>query len=540
MGQNVHLYESYDGNDLLIAEGGARLVWRRMQQQQQGEGAAAAAAPSSSSAPGGSSSSSGRGLSYVDLLPDMWSRRLGVHLAGWMAFGTEAVKATEVTKLESELRRIHPAAMREPTEEPDREKRQRHKQQMLAYVNHCKQKGVGPAPKVDNYVPMFYSLLPPATMLPCGPVELPWQLERHSTGDTLPLKLYKLDLLGYSDEVEAGRWKMRAPKNAKHFITASVEVDEEGHITCSAVVKKSKDDVGTPVEVNTDHDRLAAERRDRQKRVMELTEAARSFLSQPVEASNAGSGDETAAAGGGGGRPAVSASGAAVARSGARAAAFGADLTAYDATAAAAKKGGGKAAGDGSGARAEPAPAAAVAAVPMAPAGAAVAVEGHSGGHVVPVFPGLPAIGPAAQMAWGRNQPPSQCQLAGGLRSGLTRLPSMQSRGAAAAAVAAAVKGPGSGAPLPTGSHRKHPRKSRHVRHVKMQDSGSESEELENEEHGVNVAAASPAAAAAAAAAAAVGAAAGAAAGGGGGPRRDGGAMTRSRSMTPEPKRKRV
>jgi hypothetical protein len=234
-----------------------------------------------------------------------------------------------------------------------------------------------------------------------------------------------------------------------------------------------------------------------------------------------------------------------------RAAAFGADLGAYDgategrngkAPAAVGKEGGAKAGrseaaavGTGGQAKAGRLEAAAAAvgkeggargrrpeaaagagsagALPMAP----MVVEGHSGGHMV-VIPGLPAVGPAAQSAWGPLQPRSQLQIGGFGVARSSRLPGVQSRGGAAAAVGAAAR-PAAGASPPSGSLRKHPRKSQKVTHVQLVDL---TEESEGEGDG------------AADGAGRLAGAAGAAAG------RDARAANRRRSTTPEPKRKRV
>ena len=529
MGEGAQVRQSVGGNDMLIAKGGAflvRKIMRRQQQQEEERQAAAAGAGPSSRAGGVSSrkaqpngasgasgsSSSSRHAEYVDLLPDMWSKRLGVHLAAWVTFSRAQVRKLPIGDVDALQQRIFPAAVFDDSGEPDYETRQEHSQKLQAYFDWVKAgapKGSGP--QIDDYVPVFYSILPPETTLPCGPVALPWPLKRNPTEQTLSIKLYKLDVLaGQTDEVEAGRWSIQAPKHDDHSVEVSVVVDEEGHIKFTALLKERAGDAGTPVEVDTDHDRLAAERRDRQKRVMELTPSAWSFLSQPMEASNAAEagGAAAAAAVGGGGAAVVAAPDRGAALSGnaaaggsgagaARAASFGADLTACDAAAAAAeKKGGGKGgvlgAGAAAGAMEQGAGAgrggsgagpattdlgAAAAASPMAqPEGslnelhgltAAVAVERPSGGQLV--VPGLPAIGPAAWLAWGLNQPPSQMQLPG----------ASSPQGLQSTAAAASVKRSG-GVPVPCGSHRKHPRKSHKVRHVPQTDSGNDEEDREN------------------------------------------------------------
>lgn len=298
---DTQICRSQGGNRQSVARGAALLLFDGLQKSHQQAGPSIAAAEAAESSRGFSAEASDLGR----LLPDYWTGPLGCHIAVWSTFTPSKVASIRnIAQLQELKQRIAPAAMQNGTApgsdpQPDLELRHQHLQQMHSYIDywiarltwqHNVPKELralhglmgSTAPVVDREIPIYYSLILPQTMLPCGPAKLPWKLYRPEGCDELRLQLVRIDPLHTENEIFAGDYSVPAPEPSQ-CVQMSVSVDAEGKLKCEAVLHRhgaKHSDHGQPLPVTTNHDQYAAQRLDRQRRVHQLPAHVQHFLRQ--------------------------------------------------------------------------------------------------------------------------------------------------------------------------------------------------------------------------------------------------------------------
>ncbi|WIA20800.1 hypothetical protein OEZ85_005160 [Tetradesmus obliquus] len=226
----------------------------------------------------------GHNLPAANALPSLFQGCAGYHYAALYSYSSRIVDGMTQDQLLDFSSRVHPAAKLE-SGEPDVEQRKKDQRKILNHINYkLYEARKDPAlrkrrPEAPTGVPFFYSLVLPREQLPVSGRPLPWQMHTAPGSSSLPLEVVKIDVQFKHDAVVVGSWKMQNPGPGQ-YVSASVTVDLDGQLACEAQLRSVNDPdtfAGQSLQVDTDSDAYAAQRRDAERKLPRLPPLAVEF-----------------------------------------------------------------------------------------------------------------------------------------------------------------------------------------------------------------------------------------------------------------------